>query len=90
MSNQYAFLTRWRVEGTCGEVADVLGDPLELPRWWPSVYLAVEELANSAIDGPAQREIVNLTDKRAGPSRTAQLELLTDLGPIASCPSLPL
>jgi hypothetical protein len=44
MSNQYAFLTRWRVEGTCGEVADVLGDPLDLPRWWPSVYLHVEEL----------------------------------------------
>jgi hypothetical protein len=44
MSNQYAFLTRWRVEGTCGEVADVLRDPLELPRWWPSVYLGVEEL----------------------------------------------
>ncbi len=39
MSNQYAFVTRWRVEGTCGEVADILGDPLDLPRWWPSVYL---------------------------------------------------
>ena len=36
MSNQYEFLTRWRVEGTCGEVADILGDPLALPRWWPS------------------------------------------------------
>ncbi len=36
--------SRWRVEGTCGEVADILGDPLDLPRWWPSVYLAVDEL----------------------------------------------
>ena len=44
MSNQYQFLSRWRVEGTCGEVADVLGDPLALARWWPSVYLRVEEL----------------------------------------------
>ncbi len=44
MSNQYEFLTRWRVEGTCGEVADVLGEPLALSRWWPSVYLHVEEL----------------------------------------------
>jgi hypothetical protein len=43
VSNQYAFVTRWRVAGTCGEVADVLSDPLELPRWWPSVYLHVEE-----------------------------------------------
>jgi len=43
-SNDYHFISRWRVEGTCGEVADVLGDPLALARWWPSVYLRVEEL----------------------------------------------
>ncbi|HEX3645174.1 MAG TPA: SRPBCC family protein, partial [Vicinamibacterales bacterium] len=43
MSNHYAFVTRWRVAATCGEIADVLSDPLELPRWWPSVYLRVEE-----------------------------------------------
>ena len=42
--NQYHFISRWRLEGTCGEVADVLGDPLALARWWPSVYLRVEEL----------------------------------------------
>jgi hypothetical protein len=42
-ANEYEFITHWRVEGTCGEVADVLGDPLSLTRWWPSVYLAVEE-----------------------------------------------
>ena len=41
--NSYHFITEWRVEGTCGEVADVLGDPVALPRWWPSVYLGVEE-----------------------------------------------
>src|SRR5687767_126058 len=35
--NAYHFLSKWRVEGTCGEVADILGDPLALPRWWPSV-----------------------------------------------------
>jgi hypothetical protein len=44
VNNDYQFLSRWRVEGTCGEVADVLGDPLSLPRWWPSVYLDVWEL----------------------------------------------
>jgi hypothetical protein len=42
--NEYRFLTRWRVEGTCGEVADVLGDPVSLASWWPAVYLRVEEL----------------------------------------------
>jgi hypothetical protein len=43
-SSDYAFVTTWRVDGTCGEVADVLADPLALPRWWPSVYLDVKEL----------------------------------------------
>src|SRR3954468_18085101 len=36
---------------------------------------------HSAIDGHAQGKIVNLTDKRAETSRSAQLELLTGLGP---------
>jgi hypothetical protein len=40
----------------------------------------VEE-PHSAIDGPAQGEIVNLTDRRAQTSRAAQLELLSELGP---------
>jgi hypothetical protein len=42
--NDYHFTSRWRVEGTCGEVADILGEPLELARWWPSVYLDVQQL----------------------------------------------
>jgi hypothetical protein len=44
VSNAYHFISQWRVEGTCGEVADVLGDPLSLRRWWPSVYLDVWEV----------------------------------------------
>jgi len=36
---------------------------------------------HSAIEGHSQGNIVNLTDKRAATSRTAQLDLLTDLGP---------
>jgi hypothetical protein len=55
MSNQYEFLTRWRIEGTCGEVADALSDPLELPRWWPSVYLQVEELRPADAAGLGRR-----------------------------------
>ena len=55
MSNQYEFLTRWRVEGTCGEIADVLGDPLDLPRWWPSVYLRVEERCPPDASGLGRR-----------------------------------
>ena len=44
MSNQYAFLTQWRVKGTIEEVSAILDDPLGLARWWPSVYLKVTEL----------------------------------------------
>lgn len=51
----YHFVTRWRVPGTCGEVADVLGDPLALPRWWPSVYLRVDELEAPGPDGVGRR-----------------------------------
>jgi uncharacterized protein len=36
---------------------------------------------HSAIDGPAQGQIVNLTDHRAEPSRSAQLDLLASQGP---------
>lgn len=43
-SNTYHFLTRWRVPGTIDEVATILDDPLALPRWWPAVYLNVQEL----------------------------------------------
>lgn len=43
-SNDYHFVTRWRVQGTIQEVSDVLGEAEELPRWWPSVYLSVRVL----------------------------------------------
>jgi hypothetical protein len=42
--NDYHFVTRWRVAGTCEEVARILGDPVEYTRWWPTVYLAVREV----------------------------------------------
>jgi hypothetical protein len=45
LAAEYAFLTNWRVRGTAQEVSDVIGDALSLPRWWPSVYIEVKELA---------------------------------------------
>ena len=54
-ANQYEFLSRWRVPATCGEVADILGDPLALQRWWPSVYLDVKELAPPDARGLGRR-----------------------------------
>jgi hypothetical protein len=44
MGADYEFLTVWRVPGTVLEVATVLADAEALPRWWPSVYLAVDVL----------------------------------------------
>lgn len=43
-SNEYHFITHWRVEATVEEVSDILNDATDLARWWPSVYLEVEEL----------------------------------------------
>jgi hypothetical protein len=43
-SNDYHFVTRWEIPGTCEAVSEVLGNPLDFPRWWPSVYLQVEQL----------------------------------------------
>jgi uncharacterized protein len=59
------------------------GDKRQARRYhWHSENLKsfVDE-PHSAIDGPAQGEIVNLTDHRARQSRSAQLDLLSALGP---------
>jgi len=59
------------------------GDKKQARRYhWhsQSVQDFVEE-PHSAIDGPGQGEIVNLTDRRAATSRHGQLSLLAELGP---------
>ena len=50
-SNEYHFVTHWRVESTVAEVLDVLGKASDLPLWWPSVYLDVKELAPGDANG---------------------------------------
>lgn len=50
-ANDYHFITRWRVRGTVEQVSDVLGDPLDLVRWWPSVYLAATEIEHGDANG---------------------------------------
>ncbi|MDP9073067.1 MAG: polyketide cyclase, partial [Actinomycetota bacterium] len=42
MSNDYEFVTEWRVAGTVEEVKDILGDT-DVPSWWPAVYITVVE-----------------------------------------------
>ncbi|MCG8608425.1 SRPBCC family protein [bacterium] len=47
----YHFVTNWQVKGRVEEVYDIIGDPVDLPRWWPAVYLEVEELEPGDDDG---------------------------------------
>ncbi len=54
VGGEYHFLTHWRVRGDLDEVAEILSDPLDLPRWWPSVYLDVRELEPAAAGGVGQ------------------------------------
>ncbi len=59
------------------------GDKKQARRYhWHSEDLtSFVDQPHRAIDGPRQGQIVNLTDKRAEPSRAAQLELLAGFGP---------
>src|SRR4051812_13717017 len=59
------------------------GDKRQARRYhWHSEQLrSFVDAPHRAIDGPVQGEIVNLTDRRAEPSRAAQLELLSEMGP---------
>jgi len=50
-SNDYHFVTVWRIPGTPEEITDVLGDAPALARWWPSVYLTVTEAAPGDANG---------------------------------------
>lgn len=43
-TNEFHFITDWRIKGTVVEVAEVLGKATDLVRWWPSVYLDVQEV----------------------------------------------
>jgi hypothetical protein len=50
-------------------------------HWHSAVLSSFVDAPHSAIDGPQQGRIVNLTDRRAAASRAAQLTLLAALGP---------
>jgi hypothetical protein len=43
-TNEYHFITRWRVQANIQDVSSILGDAKDLQRWWPSVYLNVDVL----------------------------------------------
>jgi hypothetical protein len=43
-SSDYHFISHWRVAGSIREVGAIIGDAVDLVRWWPSVYLDVREI----------------------------------------------
>lgn len=50
-ANEYHYITHWRVKGTVKEVSEVLGQATDLVRWWPSVYLDIQQRAAGAENG---------------------------------------
>ena len=50
-TNDYHFITIWRVKSTIEEVSEILGDAQGLTRWWPSVYLDVNVLEEGDENG---------------------------------------
>lgn len=55
MRNTYHFVSRWRVKASAEEVYDIVSQPLEYPRWWPSVYLDTQEISPGATSGTGRR-----------------------------------
>lgn len=43
-TNDYHFITQWRVQGTREAVYAILNDAPGFKRWWPAVYLDVAEV----------------------------------------------
>ncbi len=50
-TNSYHFITHWRVKSTLQEVNAILSDAIDLPRWWPAVYLDVKVLEPGGASG---------------------------------------
>ncbi|MEZ4828902.1 MAG: polyketide cyclase [Bacteroidia bacterium] len=40
---KYHFITNWEIEASKEEVAAILDRPMDLPVWWPSVYLGIKK-----------------------------------------------
>ncbi len=49
--NAYHFITHWRVQSTVEEITAILSKAVDLPRWWPSVYLDIKELVPGNTSG---------------------------------------
>ena len=50
-TNEYHFTTKWRLSAKIETISDILADPTDLPRWWPTVYLDVTQLEKGDENG---------------------------------------
>jgi len=78
-AHEYRFITHWRLPGSIEDVAAILGDPLNLPRWWPAVYLDVRELAPGDARGVGR--VVDLYTKGWLPYTLRWRFIVTELDP---------
>jgi uncharacterized protein YndB with AHSA1/START domain len=62
-SNDYHFVTHWRVKGDAQEVFDILSDAAGLPRWWPAVYLEARVIEAGDPDHHGAGRVVSLHTK---------------------------
>ncbi|MBP7960902.1 MAG: hypothetical protein KBG20_01680 [Caldilineaceae bacterium] len=60
-SNDYHFITNWRVKSSREAIIEVLSDPRDLVRWWPSVYLDAQELRPGDAQGLGR--VIDLSTK---------------------------
>ena len=54
-AREFRFRSQWRLLGTVEEVSGILGDVREFARWWPSVYLDIEEMEPGDESGVGKR-----------------------------------
>lgn len=78
---EYHFVTQWRVRAAPKEVYEILGDPLDLPRWWPDVYLEATEVSPADQDG--LKRVVRLKTKGFLPYRLDWQFRVTEVTPYA-------
>jgi hypothetical protein len=53
--HRYHFQTHWRFESTLEEIYAILENAPDLARWWPDVYLRVDELDPGDAGGVGKR-----------------------------------
>jgi hypothetical protein len=49
MAKSYHLESRWCVKASVWEVYDIIRQPLEYPRWWPSVYLEAIQMSAGTV-----------------------------------------